>query len=431
MRTSLLIRSFACLGACVASGVGLPVRQSAGFTFRPLLESSPHSLTVQEPRVSGAVVTITGGDSRRPTTPFTFEWGDGSTSESFFPARHEYSATDRDYTVTVTAHYRPGQDSRSVRVRFRPPVYEFRRDPRIPARVCVASAPVELGSTMTGYKPPSNLKGFADGELSVPRAAIEYALDVGHFLQTDFCNGDIDLSGGDGQVVLSQPGFGGAFSLWFTKPISMGANPSYLSSLAGISSLYHEMGHNLTLNSPARYRFGGKTDGPFNTVVSETLAQIMQHATAWEILNHPARYGLGPEIADGLTKSAEVSFGITARAYRDYVAQGCPFTTRQIPGRQGDPTFGTFMSLAYVFVEQAEDRRAFRAPLKRMMALLQTFNERDHRRYRVAENDAFRATFMVAAMSHGFGEDLRPRFRQLKFALDDAVYAEMMARMRP
>ena len=41
----------------------------------------------------------------------------------------------------------------------------------------------------------------------------------------------------------------------------------------------HEMGHNATLNSPADYYFGGKTDGPANAILSETIAQIFQHAT--------------------------------------------------------------------------------------------------------------------------------------------------------
>jgi hypothetical protein len=66
-----------------------------------------------------------------------------------------------------------------------------------------------------------------------------------------------------------------------------------------------------------------------------------------------------------------------------------------------------------------------------MMRLLQTFNASDHARYQRPDEDAFRATFMVAAMSYGFDRDLRQRFRDLAFAIDDAVYDEMMARMHP
>jgi hypothetical protein len=49
--------------------------------------------------------------------------------------------------------------------------------------------------------------------------------------------------------------------------------------------------------------------------------------------------------------------------------------------------------------------------------------------FETGAEDAFRATFMVAGMSHGFERDLRPRFMALKFATDDGVYAEMMGRM--
>ncbi|MBM3496625.1 MAG: hypothetical protein FJX72_20240 [Armatimonadetes bacterium] len=313
---------------------------------------------------------------------------------------------------------------------FARPISAYRRDPSISKRIRIASAPVALGTTMPGYRPPSDLRGFADADLAVPRDALEYALDVGHAIQMDLCNGDVDRAGGLDQVVLNQPTFGGAFSLWFTRPVAMGANPAYLGSLSGLSSLYHEMGHNLTLNSPARYRFGGKTDGPMSTVVSETPAQVMQHATAWLILNHPERYGLGEGLTGGLERSAKGSFAVTARAYRDYVAQGCPFATRQEPGSKQDRTFGTFMALAYVFVEGAEQAGDLRMPVKRMMRLLQTFNEQDHRRYQVRDNDAFRATFMVAAMSHGLKRDLRPRFRELRFAIDDTVYQELTSRVR-
>jgi hypothetical protein len=295
----------------------------------------------------------------------------------------------------------------------------------------VAVEPVVLGSTMPGYRPPTNLLGFADSDLALPRQTLEYVLDVGHYLQTDFCNDEIDGAGGVGQVVLNQPNFGGAFSLWFTKPVAMGANPSYLSNPNGISSLFHEMGHNLTLNSPARYRFGGKTDGLMNTIVSETLAQVMQHATAWELLNAPGQFGLNRDLADAVRNSAINAFSVTAGAYRRYVADGCPFTTRQVPGEKQDRTFGTFMALAFVFVEEVEAKSACREPLKRMMRLLQTFNASDHTRYRRPDEEAFRATFMVTAMSHGFTRDLRPRFRELKFAIDDRIYTEMMGRMAP
>jgi len=401
---------------------------SAPFGFRAYLEHPP-TLVLGEPAIDGASVTVSGSDSRCPSTPFTFDWGDGSREETFLPASHEFVDVERDYTVTVTAHYDPGESSASVLVRFGPPRADFRRDPSIPECVHVAREPVPLGTTWPGYSAPEGLRGFAEEDLAVPRTTWEYLLDVGHELQLDFGNRDVTEIGGSTMVVLGAPGFGGAFSLWFTEPVAMGANPSYLASLSGISSLYHEMGHDLTLNGPAHLRLGGNTDGRASTVVSETLAQIFQHATAWELLNHPTRYGLGETLAEEVRRSALASFAITAHAYRDYVARGCPFATLQVAGDDADRTFGTFMTLAYVFVENAEVVGAYRAPLKRMMRLLQTFGERDRERYQMPENDAFRATFVVAALSHAFGRDLRGRFRELRFALDDEVYVELRERV--
>jgi hypothetical protein len=283
---------------------------------------------------------------------------------------------------------------------------------------------------MPGYEPPVGLLGFADADLALPRDLIEYVLDIGHSLQMDFCNRDVDARGGLGQVVLSQPGFGGACSHWFTKPVCTAANPTYLSDPSGISSLFHEMGHNITLNSPARYRFGGKTDGPMSTIVSETLAQIMQHATAFELLNQPGQYGLPTNITEAIGRSAQEAFGVTSRAYRDYVEKSCPYATIQsgVPG-EPDRTFGTFMAVAYEFVRLADERHDFRKPLQRTMALLQTFNERDHQRLQARETEAFRGTLMVAALSYGFNTDVRPTFRRLRFPVDDSIYRELIGRM--
>jgi hypothetical protein len=87
------------------------------------------------------------------------------------------------------------------------------------------------------------------------------------------------------------------------------------------------------------------------------------------------------------------------------------------------------MTLAWVFVERAEEQGGFRDPLKRTMALLQTFCEEGRVRYQQPANDAFRVTLMVASFSHGFAEDLRPRLGELRFDLDDAVFDELLARV--
>jgi hypothetical protein len=417
-------------GVVLVCGARVTAGDTKPFSFFENRGGPEISLTVQAPAVRGASVALNGGDSQRPFTPFTFDWGDGSRSEGFFPATHTYADTGRNYTVTTTAHYPTGEAKVGVTANFVRLTYAFERNAAIPRRVTVASAPIRLESTMPGYEPPVGLLGFADADLALPRELIEYVLDIGHALQMDFCNRDVGTQGGLGQVVLSQPGFGGACSLWFTKPVCTAANPTYLSDPSGISSLFHEMGHNITLNSPARYRFGGKTDGPMSTIVSETLAQIMQHATAYELLNQPGRYGLPTDVTAAIRRSAQDAFGVTARAYREYVAKGCPYSTVQ-SDRPGEPdrTFGTFIAVAYEFVRMADERRDFRKPLQRMMALVQTFNEQDHRRFQVRGSEAFRGTLMVAAISYGFNSDVRPEFRRLRFPVDDSIYRELIGRM--
>ena len=88
------------------------------------------------------------------------------------------------------------------------------------------------------------------------------------------------------------------------------------------------------------------------------------------------------------------------------------------------------MTVAYVFCDLAEKRSEYRTPLKRMMRLMQTFSPRDHRRFQQRENESFRATFLVAAMSYAFDTDLRGRFRKLNFPVSDEICHEFLARMQ-
>jgi hypothetical protein len=73
------------------------------------LEAQPPSLGLLVLEVDHATRTLHlgGGDTRQPSTPFDFDWGDGSVTQGFFPLTHSYSASGR-YTVRVTAHYANG-----------------------------------------------------------------------------------------------------------------------------------------------------------------------------------------------------------------------------------------------------------------------------------------------------------------------------------
>jgi hypothetical protein len=50
------------------------------------------------------VIEINGVDTRRPTTPFTWIWGDGKVSQGWFPQYHSYPDNRSDYTVKVISH---------------------------------------------------------------------------------------------------------------------------------------------------------------------------------------------------------------------------------------------------------------------------------------------------------------------------------------
>jgi hypothetical protein len=167
-----------------------------------------------------------------------------------------------------------------------------------------------------------------------------------------------------------------------------------------------------------------------NTIVSETLAQIFQHATIYVILNSEGQFGLSEEICRELRACGVRSIGVVREAYRSFLADPCQYTTYNSSVTQHDDTFETFMTVAYVFCELAEERGDYRTPLKRMMRLMQTFSPPDHQRFQQRENEAFRASFLVAAMSYGFDTDLRKRFRNLHFPVSDGIYDELLARMR-
>ena len=124
-------------------------------------------------------------------------------------------------------------------------------------------------------------------------------------IQKGFANDNVYLvDGGFRQVVLRDPDFGGMYSLWFTNPVSFGASTSAFSGTVQYSSLMHEMGHNMTLNSPANYYYGGKIDGNANAIFSESMAQIFQHATAHYLLNNYQSYGLSEDLVADIRESA-------------------------------------------------------------------------------------------------------------------------------
>jgi hypothetical protein len=77
------------------SGGGKPVPRTLSL-FDPVLDSSTKT------------VVINGVDTARPTTPFQFDWGDGTVTSGFFPQTKTYVEGGRAYRISVMATYQDG-----------------------------------------------------------------------------------------------------------------------------------------------------------------------------------------------------------------------------------------------------------------------------------------------------------------------------------
>jgi hypothetical protein len=375
-------------------------------------------------------VEINGVDTSPLSAPFTFDWGDGSTTNAYYPQSHTYGSTSRNYVLRVTAHYSGGgSDDVELVIRFVAPQLTSVPFPAELAVTIPNPAPV-LGTRL--YPPPSNLLGFDDSFFGpmLGRQDVEYLLSQAAAVQYAILAGDVErVDGAFHEVILRDPTFSGAYSLWFTTPVSFAANDTYFQGTPGYSSLLHEMGHNFSLNAPAAFRYGGRIDGPANAIFSEAVAQMFQHATAYELVNNGARYGLPADLSQDIAESSRMSARIVRTSYDQYVSQGCPFAAWNDEATPQDETFGTFMTLARQFLVHAEQAQSYLVPLSRAMRLLRTFNQEMHDEYAPQTNSTaastYRATLMVAALSYGFGEDLRAEFRALNFPIDDALFARL------
>lgn len=413
-------------------------KNSTRFSFRDELFNPPSTLAlwVQGITPSTGEVTVNGSDTQQPTTAFTWDWGDGLIEDGWFAKSHIYANTSRNYIVKVTSHYNGGAtDQAEILIRFVAPIITPVTLPE-DLSVTIPDHTVSLGTRL--YAVPSGLSYFDNSYFDlVSRANVEYILSVAASIQNDFSNGNVYLiNNGFNQVVLRDASFGGMYSLWFTNP------PSFISGNYGFqetiqySSFFHEMGHNFSLNSPANYYYGGRIDGNANAIFSESMANIFAHATAYQILNNPAAYGLDNDLALEIEQSAAGSIMVIRNAYENYLATGKVFHSWNDPNTPQDETFDTFMTIAFKFCAHAEDAgQGYRTSLKRMMALLQHFNEDWKNSYAqnndTPEAEAFRATLMVAALSHAFGADLRTEFEDLNFPINDAIYDDLMSSVNP
>jgi hypothetical protein len=388
--------------------------------------------------VNSGYVQINGGAANLAAQPL-WDFGDGTVVGGWFPVEHTYAQPRSNYVVRVTGHFTDGVTNwTDVLVRFTPPMIA---PVALPAELCVTlpTNTVALVSRMPGYGFSPSLTHFDDSffPTNLPRSTVEYILTVAAAIQNELISSNLFLIGGGfRQCVLRDSAFGGMYSIWYSSPVAFGSGDYGFQGAPQYSSFFHEMGHNFTLNFPAAYYYGGKIDGNANAIYSETLAQVFQHATAYEIMNRAAEYGLPADVVFEIRQSARSSIGLVRTSYEHYLSSGTNFFSWNDPATPADETFDTFMTIAYQFFAHAENAgQGYAIPTRRLMQLLAVFNEDLWLQYdpqnHTPDADEFRATLLVTALSYAFQADLRAEFRKLRFPVSEAIYDQLMSLATP
>lgn len=387
-------------------------------------------------RTTGEVI-FGGGDSRGPTTPglfFTWIWGDGTTTNGFFPQTKRYTDVTRNYLVKVIATYSATEkDTAEVLVAFtKAKITPVTLDPKL--KVYVPAQAVTLTSS-NGYGIPP-LRPFPDAFFTdVSRAEFEYLFHIGATIEYDFVNENIVLPNGkfEQYALRDSNATGAAYSLWYTRPVSFGVWNGFLKGLdSDFSSMYHEMAHNITLNFPASYQYGGKTDGPANAIFSEAIAQIFQHAAGYELINNYQKYGLDEAWLLKLKENFTSNVRFQRSMFSEYMNTGMAFQTyydaSKNDAQRSREVLRTFLTVPYMFFRYVEERnQGYRLPVKRLMQYLSRFNAEWLRRFDPKADtpaaNTFRATLWVAAISYTFQRDLRADFQAIGYPISDSDWA--------
>jgi hypothetical protein len=387
-------------------------------------------LWAQEYDPSTNNVLVGGVDWSRPGRPYTFDWGDGAQSEGQWPQRHLYKSK-RNYIVTVTSHHPSlGPATHTLPIRFAPsPLRKVVLPEEL--RVTILDNSVAIGVT----KGQPNKVDFFGPEFfrNLPRNDVEYVLSAAACIQYDLSNGDVFLQDGRSfqQVIFRDGKMGGMSSHWNSVPVAFVAGDYAFKPPIQYSSFFHEMGHNFNLNSPAAFRYGGRANGCASSIYTETLAQIIQYATARSLVNHRDFLGLDDFTIQEIKVSAIDHVRFLREYHEKWVAKGMNYRSWDNSADSKADVTGTFMTLAFKFIEDLESSgRGYRVPVKRMMSLLQCFNDDWRIRWSQRENstsaESFRATLMVAAISYGLEKDMRNEFKKMHFPIDDKAYSELL-----
>jgi len=418
---------------------------SDDFNYSAALAGEPLSANVT---LAGSAVSVNGVDTDRPTTPFTFSWGDGATSQGFFPLTHTYLNTNQNYIITVTSHEATGLSyTYQVPVTFTTPVVSQTLDTTLtpvvfPQSLATIHA-IQGGFGLTTAPGSANWQPFTnfgpDGE-----STIEYVLSVAANVAFRMDNSVENLHGANTFQIdivddTSTSGSQYLYTDWFATPIVIAAGQSALfispDNTPTWDLIFHEIGHAVDLNSPSQFPLGAAVTGPANAIVSETLGSILQFSIAYDLINNAQQYGIPPEISLQIQDNALGNLSNLVNSYQAYINTGMHYTSWNSTGAAGlaDPTFLTEQTLAYVFIQQAEQAgEGYVTPVSRMMHLLEQLNSNDVANYSPQADsppaETYRSTLMIAALSYAFNEDLRPEFAALNFPISNTEYNDLINR---
>jgi hypothetical protein len=225
-----------CSAFCQADDAG-------GFGYGSLL-SAPLTLGafVQTIAANGTVV-VNGGDSEQPSTPFTFSWGDGSSTTGFFGQQHTYANTGQNYIVTITAHENSGATQQiRIPVFFVGPSISPQTTPQA-VTFDIPSEPIQFG-THYPYAPPSGETVFPDNAFTAySRGNLEYLLTRAAAIAEDFANDNVYLLNGIFDIeMLENVSYGGGYCFWFTTPMSVGYGSDIFSPAVQWYVVFNEIG---------------------------------------------------------------------------------------------------------------------------------------------------------------------------------------------
>jgi hypothetical protein len=392
--------------------------------------SSTLSASIASMNANGTV-EVNGADSARPTSPFEFAWGDGSSSSGFFPQTHVYASAAQNYGISITATENNGTTQEvSIPLFFVDPIVTKKSFPGISFQI--PSSPVELQSHWSALPPPADVTEFANSSFPFySRTAVSDVLQGVSSIDYTFANKNSFLLNGEFSIdMLEGTDYTGGVTYWFTTPMAVGYGASLLNAPIGWYILLNEIGKDTTLNTPTSLTYGGNTDGNASEIYSETMGDVFSYASGCQLVSNPSTYGLDPAVAVDIGNNMLSGAALLQQAYNNYVAAGAPFNSWNPYNSEPDPTLGTISTLAWKFIEHAEQQgQGYQVPTQRMMKVLQMFDSSMLASYAPADDSpaaaTFRSTLMVTALSYAFSQDLRNEFGSLNFPMDNTTFEQL------